>query len=108
MKKNTQELKKQAAERAVELIESGMVIGLGHGSTAILAIQRIAEEDAGAIVLIGHEENPSHLVQRLESYCAGTSSPSSSSSGVRTIGTGSQILRDLGIQKMRLLSLNSH
>lgn len=43
MKKNTQELKKQAAERAVELIESGMVIGLGHGSTAILAAQRIAE-----------------------------------------------------------------
>jgi ribose 5-phosphate isomerase A len=43
VKKNTQELKKQAAERAVELIESGMVVGLGHGSTAILAAQRIAE-----------------------------------------------------------------
>ena len=43
MKKNAYELKKQAAERAVELIESGMVIGLGHGSTAILAVQRIAE-----------------------------------------------------------------
>jgi ribose 5-phosphate isomerase A len=43
VKKNTQELKKHAAERAVELIESGMVVGLGHGSTAILAAQRIAE-----------------------------------------------------------------
>jgi ribose 5-phosphate isomerase A len=43
VKKNTQELKKQAAERAVELIESKMVVGLGHGSTAILAAQRIAE-----------------------------------------------------------------
>lgn len=43
MKKNTHELKKRAAERAVELIESGMVVGLGHGSTAILAVQRIAE-----------------------------------------------------------------
>jgi len=43
VKKNTQELKKQAAERAVELIESGMVVGLGHGSTAIFAVQRIAE-----------------------------------------------------------------
>jgi ribose 5-phosphate isomerase A len=41
--KNTHELKKRAAERAVELIESGMVVGLGHGSTAILAVQRIAE-----------------------------------------------------------------
>jgi ribose 5-phosphate isomerase A len=43
VKKNTHELKKRAAERAVELIESGMVVGLGHGSTAILAVQRIAE-----------------------------------------------------------------
>jgi len=68
------------------------------------AMQRIAAEEAGAIVLIGHEENPSHLVQRLENYCAGIATPSSSSSGVRTIGTGSQILRDLGIHKMRLLS----
>jgi ribose 5-phosphate isomerase A len=41
--KNTHELKKRAAERAVELIESGMVVGLGHGSTAILAVQRIAK-----------------------------------------------------------------
>jgi ribose 5-phosphate isomerase A len=43
VKKNTHELKKRAAERAVELIEPGMVVGLGHGSTAILAVQRIAE-----------------------------------------------------------------
>jgi ribose 5-phosphate isomerase A len=43
VKKDTHELKKRAAERAVELIESGMVVGLGHGSTAILAVQRIAK-----------------------------------------------------------------
>jgi ribose 5-phosphate isomerase A len=36
-------LKQQAAEQAVEFIESGMVIGLGHGSTAIFAVRRIAE-----------------------------------------------------------------
>jgi ribose 5-phosphate isomerase A len=36
-------LKQQAAERAVEFIESGMVIGLGHGSTAVFAVRRIAE-----------------------------------------------------------------
>jgi ribose 5-phosphate isomerase A len=35
--------KKQAAEKAVEFIESGMVIGLGHGSTAVFAVRRIAE-----------------------------------------------------------------
>jgi len=37
------ELKQQAAIHAVELIESGMVVGLGSGSTANFATQRIAE-----------------------------------------------------------------
>jgi len=43
VKKDTLELKKRAAERAVEFIESGMIVGLGHGSTADFAVQRIAE-----------------------------------------------------------------
>lgn len=40
---NRDELKKQAADHAVTFVESGMVLGLGHGSTAIYAIRRIAE-----------------------------------------------------------------
>jgi ribose 5-phosphate isomerase A len=39
----TQKLKQQAADRAVEFIEPGMVVGLGHGSTALFAVRRIAE-----------------------------------------------------------------
>jgi len=35
--------KQQAAERAVEFVESGMVVGLGHGSTAIFAVRRLAQ-----------------------------------------------------------------
>ena len=35
------ELKRQAAERAVETIQSGMVVGLGTGSTAVFAVRRI-------------------------------------------------------------------
>lgn len=37
------ELKLQAAVRAVEFIESGMVVGLGSGSTAKFAVERIAQ-----------------------------------------------------------------
>lgn len=37
-----QDLKQQAAERAVEYVESGMVVGLGHGSTAVFAVRRLA------------------------------------------------------------------
>ena len=36
-------LKQQAAERAVEFIESGMIVGLGHGTTAIWATRKMAE-----------------------------------------------------------------
>ena len=43
MNETTQELKQQAAERAVEFVKSGMVVGLGHGSTAIFAVQHIAQ-----------------------------------------------------------------
>jgi ribose 5-phosphate isomerase A len=34
--------KQQAAERAVEFVQPGMVVGLGTGSTAIFAVRRIA------------------------------------------------------------------
>jgi ribose 5-phosphate isomerase A len=36
-------LKRRAAERAVEYVESGMVVGLGEGSTAAFAVLRVAE-----------------------------------------------------------------
>jgi ribose 5-phosphate isomerase A len=35
--------KQQAADRAVECVESGMVVGLGAGSTAILAVRGIGQ-----------------------------------------------------------------
>jgi len=35
--------KHEAAERAVQFVESGMVVGLGAGSTAAFALRRIAE-----------------------------------------------------------------
>jgi ribose 5-phosphate isomerase A len=40
---DTSKLKEQAARRAVEFVQSGMIVGLGHGSTALFAVKRIAE-----------------------------------------------------------------
>ena len=49
-------LKQRAAEAAVDFVESGMVVGLGHGSTAAFAVQRIAEllsvDDSGDVVTL--------------------------------------------------------
>ena len=45
---NTDVLKKQTGEYAVNLVDSGMVVGLGSGSTAIFATRRIARSlDSG-------------------------------------------------------------
>ncbi len=44
------QLKQQAADQAVAAITSGMIIGLGTGSTALLAVRRLAEWlDAGKL-----------------------------------------------------------
>jgi ribose 5-phosphate isomerase A len=37
------DMKRRAGERAVDFVASGMVVGLGHGSTTIFALRRIAE-----------------------------------------------------------------
>ncbi|UCF18577.1 MAG: ribose 5-phosphate isomerase A [Gemmatimonadota bacterium] len=42
MANDTDSYKKTAAERGAELVESGMVVGLGHGSTALFAVRRLA------------------------------------------------------------------
>jgi ribose 5-phosphate isomerase A len=42
MSLNQEEHKKQAAHRAVEEVRSGMSVGLGHGSTVIHAVRRLA------------------------------------------------------------------
>ena len=53
---NTDKLKQQAGEYAADFIDSGMVIGLGTGSTAIFATRRIAQRlcngDLRAIVAL--------------------------------------------------------
>lgn len=40
---NIESLKRRAGEYAVNLVESGMIVGLGSGSTAIFATRRIAQ-----------------------------------------------------------------
>ncbi len=54
MTRQNDEYKKQAAEAAVELVQSGMVVGLGHGSTVQFALEvlstRLAAGDLKNIV----------------------------------------------------------
>jgi ribose 5-phosphate isomerase A len=40
---NVNHYKQQAAEKAVEFVQSGMIVGLGHGTTAVWAVRRLAD-----------------------------------------------------------------
>ena len=63
------DLKQEAAWRAVEFVESGMVVGLGSGSTAAFAIQRIAARiragELENIVGIPSSDNTERLAREL-------------------------------------------
>lgn len=71
------------------------------------ALRRVAEEGKGVIVLLNDAEDRHSLADRIHEFFGdGPAKPGQgSSSGIYfTVGTGSQILKDVGVGKMRLLS----
>lgn len=72
------------------------------------ALRRIAEAGNGVAVILGPEEDSSHLVRRLRAYQFGGEVPPRLTDGndgeLRTYGVGAQILLDLGVRRMRVLS----
>jgi len=72
------------------------------------ALKRIADEGQGVLVMLRLPESTDELVQQIKNYAiqdeSGEALPQSSSEDLRTFGIGAQILRDLGIRHMRVLS----
>ena len=71
-----------------------------HSWNALDALQTIAKADCGVIVLLHHGESADDLVARIQ----GADEPIRYNQELRTYGIGSQILRDLGVRKMRLMA----
>ena len=68
------------------------------------AMQRIARE-GGVLVILRQPEDPAQLVERLRGHAANTVEETVPAASVlRTYGIGAQILLDLGVKRMRVLS----
>lgn len=71
-------------------------------------LQRIAKDGEGVVVILCNQKEPMELIRQLEFYNQSEdqeiSIPDRSRKDLRTIGLGSQILADLGVRKLRVLS----
>jgi 3,4-dihydroxy 2-butanone 4-phosphate synthase/GTP cyclohydrolase II len=75
------------------------------------AIRRIAEEGAGVLVVLRQKESARDLMDAVEGLARDGDelwSRRSGASVLRTYGVGAQILRDLGVHRMRVLSAPKH
>jgi 3,4-dihydroxy 2-butanone 4-phosphate synthase/GTP cyclohydrolase II len=69
------------------------------------AMQRVASEPSGVIVILRTEESPREFMESLrllDARPAGTRA--TGATVIRTYGIGAQILKDLGLKRMRVLS----
>lgn len=72
-----------------------------------VAMSQIALEGQGLVLVLGGHEDDDHLLRRIQSEAQPTifkSGDNQQSRELRTYGIGAQIIADLGIKKMRVLS----
>jgi 3,4-dihydroxy 2-butanone 4-phosphate synthase/GTP cyclohydrolase II len=90
------------------------VRGDARAWTLRAALERIARSDCGVVVVLREQETSSQLISALHSMSAppeppptyGERVPTGEDGGavLRTYGIGAQILKDLGVRRMRVLS----
>ena len=92
----------------------GDVMGVKSGSLGWplhSAIDRISKEEAGVVVLLRDQETSRDFIESVESLDEHRDELDDRRSGdmvLRTYGVGAQILRDLGLSKIRVLSAPKH
>ncbi len=71
-------------------------------------MRRVAGAGEGVIIVLGQRETPRELAERIRGYDdlahTGAAPQPQGEEELRTLGTGAQILTDLGVRKMRVMS----
>ena len=68
------------------------------------AMHRVAKEESGAVVILRPEESPRDFMDSVRLLDAKPTRQRVGATVVRTYGIGAQILKDLGLKRMRVLS----
>jgi len=83
----------------IDLLDTGSRSHSWNFNDALAAVSR---SDCGVIVLLHRQESASELLERARAHGEGTIVPAMT---LRNYGIGAQILKDLGVKKMRLMAL---
>lgn len=89
--------------RDILSIKRSSVAG-GKAWTYQQALQKVSEEGKGVVLLICHDESTNDVEESIDWLISGKQQRRSADVLYKQVGTGSQILRDLGIRKMRVMS----
>ena len=83
--------------------------GATRAWTLRAALQRIAEAGDGVVIVLRQQESARELTDSLRTLAPAAAAPEAAQARaegavLRTFGVGAQILKDLGVQRMRVLS----
>jgi 3,4-dihydroxy 2-butanone 4-phosphate synthase / GTP cyclohydrolase II len=79
----------------------------GYGNSIPKSLEKIAQNGSGVFLYMRHSEKKDSIIQVLENVNNENTTSAYKSEEQRDFGIGAQILRDLGISKIRLLSNHS-
>ena len=80
------------------------VRGPSRAWTLQAALERVAAEPSGVVVILREHESPRQLADAVQGLERQAATPAAEHSVLRTYGVGAQILKDLGVRRMRVLS----
>ncbi len=89
--------------------ETGDILGIlfdGYAEKLHSALYKISEEGKGVLLYIRHGEKGDEIIEKLKELDTNPDNNPSASTEQRDFGVGAQILRDLGVQKIKLMTSN--
>lgn len=93
--------------RVHSFAETGDIVGMlfdGYGEQLSATLELIARENKGVLLLVRQEEKMEFILEKLADIESRKSQVAADNNEQRDFGVGAQIIRDLGVQQIKLIS----